>query len=167
MEPAQTETKLHLFCGKAGSGKSTLARELSKGPGAVLISEDVWLNALFKEELKDVQDYLRCAAKLRSVMKPHILELLGAGTTIILDYPANTPEMRSWMRELVDAASVPHIMHVFDVPNETCFARVQARHAAGEHPFALTEGQFARLAKHFVPPTTEEGFTLMLHRASS
>ncbi|MCY4334681.1 MAG: ATP-binding protein [Litoreibacter sp.] len=167
MEPENNDVRLHLFCGKAGSGKSTLAREIVKAPGAVLISEDFWLNALFKEELQDVQDYLRCAAKLRTVMQPHILELLGAGMTVVLDYPANTPEMRGWMRNLVAASDAPHVMHVFDVSDETCFARVQARYAAGKHPFALTEAQFAQLAQHFVPPASEEGFTVMHHSAAS
>ncbi|MEM7471564.1 MAG: ATP-binding protein [Pseudomonadota bacterium] len=166
MDPEMNNAKLHLFCGKAGSGKSTLARELGKASDAVLISEDAWLNALFKEELHDLQDYLRCSAKLRAIMQPHIEELLEADVTVVLDYPANTPDMRGWMRDLVAASNVPHVMHVFDVSDDTCFARVQARYAAGEHPFALTKAQFAQLAKHFIPPKLEEGFTLMHHSVS-
>lgn len=43
---------LHLLCGKIASGKSTLAAELSAAPGCVVISEDQWLAALYKDEMQ-------------------------------------------------------------------------------------------------------------------
>ena len=47
---------LHLICGKIAAGKSTLAAELASRPATLLISEDVWLSCLYKDEQKTIDD---------------------------------------------------------------------------------------------------------------
>ncbi|TYP81797.1 putative kinase [Maritimibacter alkaliphilus HTCC2654] len=154
---------LHLMCGKAASGKSTLAARLGKAPNTVVIAEDAWLFALFGDEMTTLVDYVRCAAKLRAAMAPHVVALLRSGTSVVLDFPANTVETRRWMREMIDASGAGHQMHLLDVPDDVARARLRARNAGGDHPFAVTEDQFDRLAKHFVPPSEDEGFEVVRH----
>lgn len=91
---------LFMLCGKIASGKSTLANQLA-GEDGILIAEDDWLGALFADQLKTGADYKRCVGKLRSIMAPHVVSLLNAGTTIVLDFPANTIEQRAWMRNIL------------------------------------------------------------------
>lgn len=155
---------LHLVCGKIAAGKSTLTRKLAEAEGNVLISEDRWLTALFADQMKTVPDYVACAAKLRAVMAPHVADLLGAGCSVVLDFPANTVATRDWMRQIVAQTGVDHSLHYLDVPDEVCLARLHARNASGDHPFQVTDAQFHRITAAFEPPTPDEGFAVMVHR---
>lgn len=159
-----THPTLHLVCGKIASGKSTLTAGLGRAAGTVVIAEDAWLHALFADQMASVSDYVRCSAKLREAIGPHIAALLNVGVSVVLDFPANTVETRRWMRGILDRTDASHVLHVLDVPDEVCLARLRARNAGGDHPFAATEEQFRRIAAHFVPPSPDEGFTIVVHR---
>ncbi len=155
--------KLHMFCGKIASGKSTLAAQLAQGDKTVLIAEDAWLSALYGDQMATLADYVRCSAKMRDTIGPHVIALLNAGVTVVLDFPANTGETRQWMRGILDATNVAHTLHVLDSPDALCLQRLHARNAVGDHPFAATEAQFHQVSKHFQPPSAEEGFTIQIH----
>lgn len=157
---------LHLLCGKVASGKSTLAAELARAEGVIVIAEDVWLDALYSDEMSSIADYVRCSAKLRKVMAPHIVALLNNGASVVLDFQANTRPSRKWMRDIIDHTNASHILHVLDVADEICIARLRARNARGDHPFAATEEQFSLLSKHFTLPSPDEGFKIVLHQAN-
>ncbi len=152
-----------MLCGKIASGKSTLTARLGSQEGTVVIAEDNWLGALYSDQMTSIADYVRCSAKLRQIMGPHVAALLNAGISVVLDFPANTIETRAWMRSILDQSEANHQLHLLDVPDEVCLARLRARNAAGEHAFAATEEQFRRISKHFVPPSPEEGFTIVRH----
>ncbi len=154
---------LHLLCGKVAAGKSTLAANLAAAENAVLITEDTWLAALFADDLQKPQDYLRCTAKLRRAMGPHIVALLDAGISVVLDFQANTMESRTWMRHLLSQTDADHQMHVLMSPDKVCLARLRSRNASGQHPFTVTEEQFHQISAYFVPPTPEEGFKVLCH----
>lgn len=154
---------LHLFCGKIASGKSTLAARIAQSPQTVLIAEDHWLATLFGDQMSTGADYLHYAGKLRTLLKDHVAAVLQAGTSVVLDFPANTPDQRRWMRALIAASGAAHQMHVFDTTDALCLARLRNRNAAGNHAFAVTEDQFHRFARHFSLPTASEGFTLIRH----
>ncbi|GGD30539.1 AAA family ATPase [Sinisalibacter lacisalsi] len=156
---------LHLVCGKAASGKSTLTARLGEAAGTVVVAEDDWLSALYGDQMQSLPDYVRCAARLRVAMRPHIIALLKAGLSVVLDFPANTVETRQWMREIVQSAGADHRLHYLDVSDEACWVRLQARNARGDHPFSVTREQFARLLEHFVPPAEGEGLTIVRHTA--
>ncbi len=158
---------LHLLCGKVAAGKSTLAANLAAAGNTVLIIEDAWLAALFADELQKPKDYLRCTAKLRSAMAPHVVALLDAGISVVLDFQANTVESRSWMRHLLSQTDAEHQMHVLMPPDKVCLARLRSRNASGLHPFTVTEEQFRQISAYFVAPTPEEGFKLFCHGEGS
>ena len=152
---------LHLLCGKIASGKSTLATALAAQPGHIKISEDRWLATLYAGEMTSVADYVRCAEKLRQAMGPHVVALLQAGVSVVLDFPANTLANRQWMRSLITASGAAHRLHFIDVSDEICKTRLHARNAEGDHDFAATDAQFELITRHFVPPDEQEGFTLI------
>lgn len=160
----QTEPMLHLLCGKPASGKSTLTARLSQTAKTVVIAEDDWLATLYGDQMTALPDYVRCSARLRDAIAPHVTALLRAGVSVVLDFPANTVETRRWMRSLVVASGAAHRLHYLDVPDALCKARLRARNASGNHPFAVTEAQFDRIAEHFVPPSEDEGFDILRHR---
>lgn len=155
---------LHLVCGKIAAGKSTLTAALGAAPGTVVISEDAWLAALFGDQVQSPADYRRLSATLRGAMAPHVADLLGAGLSVVLDFPANTVETRAWMRGLIAATGAAHVMHVLEVPDAVCLARLRARRAAGTHPFTVSDAVFHQITAHYAPPMPDEGFTLRRHR---
>lgn len=163
-QPAKEKPTLHLLCGKIASGKSTLSAELSARPMTVVISEDQWLARLYAGEMHDVADYVRCSAKLREAMAPHLITLLQAGMSVVLDFPANTLSNRQWMKGIVDTSGADNRLHYLDVPDDVCKARLRARNQAGEHDFAATDAQFDVITRYFVPPTEAEGFTLVVYQ---
>ncbi|WP_420859897.1 AAA family ATPase [Marivivens marinus] len=156
-----TRPMLHLFCGKIAAGKSTLAARIAEESGAVLISEDHWLAALYGDQMTSLADYVRCSTRLQAAMGPHVAGLLWAGVSVVLDFPANTPGQRAWMRRVLDDSGADHRLHLLTPPDAVCLERLHARNAAGDHPFAATEAQFAQVSKHFSPPTEDEGFTVV------
>lgn len=156
-------TTLYLLCGKIGAGKSTFARQLAARPATVLISEDHWNATLFPDELKSIDDYRRYSARVRAVLGPHVVALLKAGLSVVLDFQANTLAIRRWMRTLIDDSGAAHELHFLDVPDEDCKRRLRARNAAGEHPYQASDADYELFTKYFVPPTPDEGFNVVVH----
>ena len=154
---------LHFLCGKIGAGKSTLAAALASQPGALRISEDDWLAALYPGEIHGLDDYVRCAGRLRAVVAPHVRALLDAGLTVVLDFPANTRRSRAWLRELAAASGRAHRLHFLDVPDEVCKARLRARNESGLHPYMTSEEQYDAITSYFAAPEDDEGFVVQRH----
>ncbi|SIR61518.1 ATP-binding protein [Pseudacidovorax sp. RU35E] len=162
--PLPSAATLHLVCGKIGSGKSTLTQRLASAPHTVRISVDDWLSRLHPHEIHALADYVRCAGRLRDAMSGHIESLLRSGVSVVLDFPANTVATRAWMQGLCERAGAAHVLHLLDVPDEVCKARLRARNAAGDHPFETSDAEFDQISRHFVAPTADEGFTVVPHR---
>jgi predicted kinase len=158
-------TTLHLLCGKVASGKSTLANSMAAERGTILLREDFWLSNLFADELATLSDYVQCSERLRNTLEPHIVELLRSGLSVVLDFPANTVEYRLWMRQIFEAADCQHQLHMLDVSDDTCKARLRARNASGSHEFQVSDEEFGRISSYFERPTDEEGFNLQIHTA--
>ena len=159
-----TPPTLHLLCGRIAAGKSTLAAKLARQPGTVLVAEDAWVQALYTDALKTPRDYMRCSAKLRSVVAPHVVQLLGTGVSVMLDFQANTVESRRWMRGIIDQSGAAHQLHVLAPSDAVCLARLRERNASGQHAFQVSEEQFIEVSRHFVAPTPSEEFNLVTHR---
>ncbi len=152
---------LHLFCGKIAAGKSTLAARISAEERSLLISEDSWLSRLYPGEIICLEDYIRCSARLKEVMGPHVEALLCAGLSVVLDFPANTLQQRAWLRGLCEAAGAAHRLYYLDVPDATCKARLRQRNLEGTHGFAPSDEDFDLITAYFVPPTRNEGFEII------
>lgn len=159
-----TDAVLHLLCGKISAGKSTLAAALAARPGTILVREDQWLAGLYPGEQATRADYVRNSRRLRGTMGPHLVALLRAGLSVVLDFPANTPESRAWMRTLFREAEVAHQLHYLEADDVLCKARLRRRNAAGTHEFTVSDEEFDLFTRYFVPPTEEEGFTVVRHR---
>lgn len=154
---------LHMLCGKVAAGKSTVAAQLARAPGTIVVAQDPWMAALYPEELRSIADYVRLLPRLRAAMGPHVAGLLRAGVSVVLDWPANTRASWAWMRSIFEAADSAHRLHLLDVPEEVCLARLSARNAGGQHEYQVSDAEFAELARYFEPPAPEEGFDVVVH----
>jgi predicted kinase len=157
------EPTLHLVCGKIAAGKSTLTTKLGALAHSVVVREDYWLARLYPGEQNSLADYVRNSTRLRAAMGPFLVDLLKAGLSVVLDFPANTRVIRSWMRTLIEGAGVSHQLHYLDVADEVCKSRLRQRNIAGEHDFVVTDEQFVLFTSHFEAPTPDEGFNIVLH----
>jgi predicted kinase len=160
---ATRPTTLYLLCGKIASGKSTLARGLAARPTTLLVTMDHWMSILFPTENRTIEDFARLAARLRAAMGPHVVDILRQNLSVVLDFPGNTVSWRGWMRSLISEAGVAHELHVLDVPDALCKARLRQRNVRGEHPYQVSEATFDLFTNYFVPPTPDEGFNIVVH----
>jgi len=157
------EPILHLVCGKIAAGKSTLCNHLGTVPGTVLIREDYWLTRVFPDTISTLEDYVRCSNRIKDALGPHVVDLLGAGLTVVLDFPGNTPNQRAWMRDVIDRSSASHRLHYLDVPDAICKARLRARNERGNHEFTVSDEQFDTITRYFAPPSPDEGFDVVVY----
>jgi predicted kinase len=164
MESTRAPT-LYLLCGKIAAGKTTLARRLASRPATLLVSEDYWTSHLFADDLKTIEDYGRLSARLRAAMGPHIVDILRHGLSVVLDFPANTVKQRSWMRSLIVDANAAHELHWLDIPDAVCMERLRNRNAGGDHPFQVSDAEYAQFTSYIVTPGSDEGFHLIVHTA--
>ncbi len=164
MNKPRPTTKLYLVSGKIAAGKSTLARGLAERCSAVLVREDDWLAKLYPDEISTLDDYVRCSARLRGAIGPHVVSLLREDLSVVMDFPANTRKQRQWLRELFEAAEVRHELHFIDAPDELCKSRLRERNESGEHEFQTSEADFDLFTRYFVPPGDDEGFNITIHR---
>ena len=156
MSETQSSATLHFLCGKIASGKSTLAQQLVRGQQAVLLSEDTWLAALYPGQITQLAVYIEKSRQLKSVLELHLVTLLQKGITLVLDFPANTPEQRRWLKGLAEQAGCSYCCHVLNVSDEECKRRLAARNLSGENPFTTSAEQFDLITAHFSYPSEEE-----------
>lgn len=161
---SQGQTTLHFVCGKIAAGKSTLTNALGNAPNTIVVKEDYWLARLYPGEQNSLADYVRNAARLRDAISQHLIDLLRSGLSVVMDFPANTPSSRAWMRSLFEKADCDHRLHYLDVPDDICKARLRRRNADGTHEFIVSDDDFALFTSYFVPPAAEEGFIIIPYR---
>lgn len=157
---------LHFFCGKMGAGKSTFARSLAASSGGILLSEDDLLRDLYPGQVTDLGSYVTLSGRIKHALAGHICTLLRQGTSVVLDFPGNTIRQRAWFRQLVESSGAKHQLHYLNVPDAMCRQQLGQRRATNGGDPLQDEATFDALLAHFVPPTPEEQFSVVLHERS-
>lgn len=94
-------------------------------------------------------------------MKPHLVSLLKAGLSVVLDFPANTQTNRERMMSIITESGAGNQLHYLKVSDEICKSRLRARNAEGEHEFSASDQQFEIITRYFSEPTADEGFDII------
>ena len=150
---------LFFFCGKMGAGKTTKSRELAEARNAVWVSEDEWLEAVYPQKIASINDYIKYSALVRPPMKNLVQSMLTAGINVVMDYPANTIQQRSWFRSIFSEIHASHKLIYIDLPNDLCIERIAKRRSEQpERATTDTAEMFEQVTKYFVAPTSDEGF---------
>ena len=130
----------------------------------MLVSWDLWLQRLYPVEIATFDDFLKYSARLRTIMGPHLAELLARGQDVVLDFPANTPTSRAWVRSVFETAGARHVLHFVDTPDERCLQQLARRNRElPEGSVPMSAEQFAAITALFVPPQPAEGFAVRVH----
>jgi predicted kinase len=160
---------LHVIAGKAGSGKTTLARQLAAQLPAVVLCEDEWMSRL-ADPIANLRQYLDASARIRSVMAPLTVDVLGLGLSVVFDFAGNRPADRLWTRSIAERAGAALVVHYIQADDVTCRARVVQRNVQQPEGIffgVVTPEQVNEVNRYFVPPGDDEGLTVILHAARS
>ena len=148
---------LIFFCGKMGAGKSTKSKEVTLENNAVLLSEDEWLSILYPQQISSFEDYIKHSALLRPLIKSHVQKILLTGTTVVLDFPANTSKQRAWFKNIVLEIDAKHQLIYLDVSDEKCIKQIAQRRLEQPERSAFdTEEMFHQVTKYFEIPMESE-----------
>nr|WP_291987589.1 ATP-binding protein [Luteitalea sp.] len=112
---------------------------------------------MFPGEIRDVDDFLRLSARLRTALEPLVLELLARGLCVVLDFPGNTRQQRAWFRDLFERAGAEHELHVIEASDALCKhqLRLRSRDLPAGTPWTTDEA-FDAITAHFQPPSADE-----------
>jgi len=152
---------LIFFCGKMGSGKTTLSFEVAKSMGAIRLSEDEWLAALYPTEIEVFGDYIKYSSRLKPLLKSHVRDILKSGVSVVMDFPANTVSQRVWFKEILANDQIPHKLIYIEASDQLCLSQIQSR--CNEQPKRAqfnTEEVFKQVTSYFQPPSQKEGFDI-------
>lgn len=156
--------KLIFLCGKMSAGKSTLAKELAQRDNAVLLVLDDFLERLFPGQIVDIASFVTYSTRIRDALAPHICSLLSMGISVVLDFPGNTRNQRSWFRQLCQHAGAEHELHFIEASDEIC--KRQLRERSNELPPGTrwtSDAEFDAITAYFESPAADEHFNVIHH----
>lgn len=150
-----------LLCGPAGSGKSTTARAL-EGEGYVRLGwdEEAARLGFHGYPLPD-----GAAEQVHDVVRQRLVELVSAGSDVVVDTSFWQRELRLSYRVLLEPLGVVPTTYYLKVPFDTLWARVSRRTGAGPDDVVLTEETLRRFVVGFEVPTPDEGPLLVIEGA--
>lgn len=152
---------LILLCGKMGAGKSTKSSDLAMEHDAILLSEDVWLESLYPNQIHSVEDYVKYSNLIKPLVKSIVQSMLRSGSRVVMDFPANTISQRAWLKSIFSEIGAAHELIYLDVPNEVCLKQIAKRRLEKPERSATdSEEMFVQMTRYFVEPSPEEGFNL-------
>ena len=97
-----------------------------------------------------MDDYVRCAGRLRAVVAPHVRALLDAGLTVVLTFPPT----RGAPCIAARAGGGPRAPAAFPgCAGRGLRARLRARNESGLHPYTTSEEQYDAITSYFAPRT--------------
>ena len=156
--------KLIFFCGKMASGKSTLAKKLARQESALLLVQDEFLESLFPGEITDIPGFVKYSSRVRDALLPHICFVLSKGVSVVLDFPGNTKAQRTWFRNLIERAEVPHELHFIDATDDLCKHQLKNRSKVLPPSTSwVTDAEFEAITVYFQAPSGDEGFNVIRH----
>lgn len=114
-----------LLCGRICSGKSTYARRLCAETGAVALSVDEIMLALFGPDAGEKHD--EYAARTEAYLLEKSLALTAAGVDVVLDWGFWGKASRAEARAFFASRGVACEMHYLDVGGEVWRRRLEKR----------------------------------------
>ena len=147
---------LIFFCGKMGSGKTTLSKKITQETEGIRLSEDELLSQLYPQQITNLKEYQKYSDLIKPVVENIAQQLLRKNLTVVLDFPANTPSQRKWLKGISDQEKSSHLCYLLEVADEVCLNRLLKR----ANPLTDTKEMFDSLNKFFIQPKSDEDIVI-------
>lgn len=95
--------------------------------------------------------------EIETDLRARLLELVAAGTDVVLDFSFWSRRMRDDYRKLLEPTGVAPETIYLATDRETVLSRMRARRGSHTDDFVLTEDLVGEYFDHFEPPTADEG----------
>ena len=139
-----------------------MAKGLETGLPAVRFSLDEWMLRLYPDLHFASGDYAELAEACKSLIWDTALQILSAGTDVVLDWNQWSRERRAVWAGKAQAAGAAVVVHYVRTPLQTSIERAAARacrREAGSH--RLEEADVRHLAGIFQAPEPSEGLPIL------
>lgn len=153
---------LTFFCGKMGAGKTTKSKTISIEKNAILLSEDDWLAAHYPNQINSFDDYIKFSSLIKPFVKSHVLQILKAGTNVVMDFPANTKNQREWFKQICNEIKCDHELIFLDLSDQECLSQIAKRREDQPHRAQFdNEAVFNHVTQYFEAPLVSENFKII------
>lgn len=150
--------KLILICGKLCSGKTTYAKRLQADSGAVLLSVDEIMLAIFGQDAGDRHD--EYTEKIQRFLFDKAVEIINAGADVIFDWGFWQKARRDYAREFCKSRGITCEVHYLDVDPAVWCERIERRNsevlAGNESAYVVDGGLLAKFEGLFEEPERDE-----------
>jgi len=146
-----------MTCGKICCGKSTYARRLQAVANAVILSIDEITLSLFPDGSGEMHDTY--AYRAEQYLLSLSLQILKAGTDVILDWGLWTRTQRDRLRAFYAGHGIKYEIHYLRISKAEWERRIRKRNAEqGGNPSAyyVDEGLLRKVESLFEEPSAEE-----------
>jgi len=141
------------MCGPAGSGKSTVARRYERqGMARLSFDQEAWSRGITAMPLPE--DVHR---DIEQVLRARLLDLVRAGSDVVLDFSFWSRAKREEYRELLKPYGIVPETVYLATGRATALGRIAARAAGDGDDFKLSPELAAFYFDHFEIPTPAEG----------
>jgi predicted kinase len=147
-----TRPTLFLTVGLPGTGKTTAARRLEVEEGALRLTKDEWMKALYgPENPSDASDVIE--GRLIDIG----LRALELGVSVVIDFGLWGRDERTALRQAAADAGAAVEMRYFELPEAEQRRRLDRRHAEEPHTtWNMSEEELAEWAAIISVPTAGE-----------
>lgn len=150
--------KVMLICGKIASGKSVYSEKLCAKENAVLLSVDELVLSVLGNELGEKHDEI--TSRVQAYLFNKSLEIVAAGTNVLLDWGFWTKERRQAARAFYQNQGVMCEFHYVDTSDEVWHRNIEIRNqavlAGRTNAYFVDDGLMKKLEAAFQVPGREE-----------
>lgn len=152
-------SKVICICGKICSGKSYYAKKIKVKENAVILSTDEMTYDLINNEQGEF--YNTFANKVNKYLRKKAVEIVQAGSNVILDWGFWTKAERKEISNYFESHNIQYEWHYIDVDEENWQNNITERNKKvkagnGESDFYVDEGLLQKLLSNFEEPDKEE-----------
>lgn len=156
-----TNPTIHLVSGSTGAGKTTFAMKLADEEGAIRLSIDEWMTALFGPDQPAQIQFawmMERVNRCEAVMSTVAADAARRGVGSVVDCGFTRAEHRRKFADLAAEAGLPVVLHWLDVPADERWRRVERRNTERGETFRLevTRPMFDFVETLWEPPSKEE-----------
>ena len=150
--------KAIMLCGKIASGKSVYAKRICKEDNAVMLSVDERVLSILGGDLGEKHDMI--TDRIQAYLFEKSVEIINAGTNVLLDWGFWTRERRSAARDFYQIRGIKCEFHYIDVPDVVWHRNIEIRNravlAGEDSAYYVDEGLMKKLESLFETPGKEE-----------